>query len=365
MTQARSAVLRSTDGPYSQETVTVEDPRPGEVLVRVVAAGMCHTDQFGRSGLLGDAFLPAILGHEGAGVVEEVGDGVTGVGPGDRVVLSFDACDGCVRARPTDCVEFELRNLGGSRADGTGSVRDARGEPVTSRWFGQSSFAEYAIATARNVVRVPDDLPLELAGPLGCGIQTGAGSVLNVMKPSPAQSVAVFGTGAVGLSAVMAAAAAGVREIVAVDLSAERRELALELGATRAVDGADPDVAGAVTAGGPGLDFSLDTTGVEGVMVAAVQVLRRPGLAVLVGAGLEMLTVHPAFLAGKTVTYVYEGGSLPQVFVPQLVDLWRRGRFPFDRLVRTYPLADIDVAEADAAAGKAVKPVLLMPAAGP
>ena len=364
MTEALAAVLRSTDGPYSLEPVTVDDPGPGEVLVRVVAAGMCHTDQFGRSGLLGDAFLPAILGHEGAGVVEEVGAGVTGVAPGDRVVLTFDscgACEGCLRGTPTACTEFEQRNLGGRRADGSGSVRDASGAPLTSRWFGQSSFASHAIATARNVVRVPDDVPLEIAGPLGCGVQTGAGSVLNVMRPSPSQSVAVFGTGAVGLSAVMAAAAAGAREIVAVDLSEERRKLALELGATRAVDGADPDVAAAVTAGGPGADFSLDTTGLAQVMVTAVQVLQRPGLAVLVGAGLDMLTVHPAFLAGKTVTYVYEGGALPQVFVPQLVDLWRLGRFPFDRLVRSYPLAEIDTAEADAAAARAVKPVLLMP----
>jgi aryl-alcohol dehydrogenase len=368
MRQARGAVLRSTDGAYAQETVTVRDPRPGEVLVRVEAAGMCHTDTFGRSGLLGEDFLPAVLGHEGAGVVEEVGAGVTGVAPGDRVVLTFDscgACEGCLRGAPASCAEFERRNLAGRAPDGGGSLTDAGGAELTSRWFGQSSFAEYAVATARNVVPVAGDLPPELAAPLGCGVQTGAGAVLNVMRPSPAQSVAVFGAGAVGLSAVMAAAAAGAREVVAVDVVPARLELALELGATRVVDGADPDVAAAVTAGGPGADFSLDTTGRAEVMVAAVQVLRRPGLAVLVGAGLDVLTVHPALLAGKTVTYVYEGAALPRVFVPQLVDLWRAGRFPFDRLVRTYPLAGIDRAEADAAAGLTVKPVLLMPHAAP
>jgi len=358
-----AAVLRATDAAYSIESVEIGPPRPGEVLVRVVGAGLCATDHFGRSGLLGDQFLPAILGHEGSGVVEAVGDGVTGVAPGDHVVLTFDSCgtcEACVGGVPTCCAAFEALNLGGRRPDGSGSARDAAGVELTSRWFGQSSFAGHAIATARNVVKVDAEAPLELLGPLGCGVQTGAGSVLNVMRPSPTQSVAVFGTGAVGLSAVMAAALCGAREIVAVDVDASRRELALELGATRAVDGADPDLVAAVSAG-RGVDFTLDTTALGPVMANAILALRRPGLAVLVGAGLDMLTLHPVALAGRSVTYVYEGGGVPQAFIPRLVDLWRRGRFPFDRLVRTYPLAEIDTAEADAHAGRTVKPVLLMP----
>jgi aryl-alcohol dehydrogenase len=360
-----AAVLRATDAAYSIESVEVGPPRLGEVLVRVVGAGMCATDHFGRSGLLGDTFLPAILGHEGAGVVEAVGAGVTGVVPGDHVVLTFDscgACDACTVGTPTSCTAFEALNLGGRRPDGSGSARDAAGVELTSRWFGQSSLAGHAIATARNVVKVDAEAPLELLGPLGCGVQTGAGAVLNVMRPSPTQSLAVFGTGAVGLSAVMAAALCGVRDIVAVDVDASRRELALELGATRAVDGADPDLVAAVSAG-DGVDFTLDTTALGPVMANAVLALRRPGLAVLVGAGLDMLSLHPAALAGRSVTYVYEGGGVPQVFIPRLVDLWRRGSFPFDRLVRTYPLAEIDTAEADAHAGRTVKPVLLMPGA--
>jgi aryl-alcohol dehydrogenase len=355
-----AAVLRATDAAYSIETVEVGPPRRGEVLVRVVGAGMCATDHFGRSGLLGDAFLPAILGHEGAGVVEAVGDGVTGVAPGDHVVLTFDscgACEACAGGTPTCCASFEALNLGGRRPDGSASARDATGAELTSRWFGQSSLAGHAVATARNVVKVDAEAPLELLGPLGCGVQTGAGAVLNVMRPSPTQSVAVFGTGAVGLSAVLAAALCGVRDVVAVDVDESRRELALELGATRAVDGADPDVVAAVGA----VDFTLDTTALGPVMANAVLALRRPGLAVLVGAGLEMLTLHPSALAGRSVTYVYEGGGVPQVFIPRLVELWRAGRFPFDRLVRTYPLAEIDTAEADAHAGRTVKPVILLP----
>jgi aryl-alcohol dehydrogenase len=334
------------------------------VLVRIVGAGMCHTDDFGRSGLLGEAFLPAVLGHEGSGVVVTTGPGVTSVAPGDHVVLTFDSCghcDPCLAGNPSNCVSFELANLSGRRPDGSAAMRDAEGVALTSRWFGQSCFGQFALATERNVVKVDPQIPLELLGPLGCGIQTGAGVVLNVMRPGPGQSLAVFGTGAVGLAAIMAAKLCGVSDIVAVDINPARRELALELGATRTIDGAREDLVSEIHAGGPGVDFSLDTTGLGPVMANAVSALRRPGSAVLVGAGLEMLTVHPAFLAGKSVTYVYEGASMPQLFIPRLIALWQSGVFPFDRLVRTYPLSEIDTAEADVKSGATVKPVLLMP----
>nr|WP_232542127.1 NAD(P)-dependent alcohol dehydrogenase [Nocardia bovistercoris] len=333
-------------------------------MVRIVATGFCHTDLVGRSGLLGEHFLPAVLGHEGAGIVEKVGVGVTSVAPGDHVVLSFDSCGVCASChagRPTDCEAFEARNLLGLTPDGRRTARDAAGAPITNRWFGQSSFGQYALATERNLVKVRDDVPLEKLGPLGCGVQTGAGSVLNVMRLGAGQSLAVFGAGAVGLSAIMAAKLCGAGEIVAVDLNSDRRDLALELGATRAVDGSDGDVVAAVRGDSGGLDFSFDTTGVAAVMANAVRVLRRPGACVLVGSGLEMLTVHPSELTGKTVTFSYEGGAVPQNFIPRLIDLWQRGLFPFDRLIDTYELADISRAEVDAAAGVTVKPVIVMP----
>ncbi len=363
MTQSRSAVLRDVAAPYSIETVTVADPGPGEALVRVAAAGMCHTDQLGRSGLLGETFLPAVLGHEGSGIVEAVGPRVTSVAPGDHVVLTFDSCGtcaSCISGAPSNCEQFELRNLTGGRVDGSGCVTDAAGAPVTSRWFGQSSFGEFTLATERNMVKVDKDIPLELLGPLGCGLQTGAGAVLNTARLAPGQSIAVFGAGAVGMAAIMAAKASGAGEIIAVDLNPARRELALELGATRAVDGADPALAAEIRGSGTGVDVSFDTTSVSAVMSTAIEVLARPGLCVLVGGGLDMLTLHPAFLAGKTLTYVYEGGAIPQLFIPRLLGLWRRGMFPFDRLITRYPLEDIGKAEADAHAGTAIKPVLLM-----
>jgi len=362
MMRSRSAVLRGTQDPFTIEPVELEEPRAGEVLVRIAGCGLCHTDEMARTGLLGETFLPAVLGHEGSGVVERVGPDVTGVAAGDHVVLSFDscgACPACRSARPTLCAGFELHNLAGRRSDGSGAATDASGAPLTSRWFGQSSFGEYAVAAARSLVKVGPGLPLELLGPLGCGLQTGAGTVLNVLRPGPGQSIAIFGAGAVGLSAVMAARACGASDVVAVDLNPERRKLALELGATRVVDGAEPALAAAVKGDGPGLDFSFDSTAVAAVMVTAIEVLRRPGTAALVGAGLDLLTVHPAFLAGKTVTYVYEGGGLPQVFIPGLIDLWRRGAFPFDRLIRRYPLKQINEAEADVRAGRTVKAVLI------
>jgi aryl-alcohol dehydrogenase len=211
------------------------------------------------------------------------------------------------------------------------------------------------------MVKVAGDLPLDQLGPLGCGVQTGAGAVLNQMRLAAGQSLAVFGAGAVGLSAVMAARLAGASEIAVVDINPARLELAARLGATRVVDGRDGDVAKAVTGGGGGLDFSFDTTGVAAVMDQAIAVLTRPGTCVLVGAGMDSVTVHPSALAGKIVTYCYEGAAVPQLFIPKLIGLWQQGLFPFDQLIRTYPLDEINQAEADAVSGATVKPVILMP----
>jgi aryl-alcohol dehydrogenase len=357
-------VLRDPARPYTIESVDVAVPENDEVLVRVVATGMCHTDLFGRGELLGPAFLPAVLGHEGAGVVEQVGSAVAGLAPGDHVVLTFDSCGACAQclaAEPAYCTDFEARNLSGTGIASRVTAHDANGAPLTSRWFGQSSFAQYVIATSRNTIRVDPEAPVELLGPLGCGIQTGAGAVLNEMRLRAGDTLAVFGTGAVGLAAILAARMGGAAEIVAVDVNADRRALALELGATRAVDGADPDLVAAVRGSMPGLDFTLDTTARGDVMAAAVRALSRRGSCVLVGAGTAPLTIAPGELAGRHLTYVYEGSATPRLFIPRLIAQWRRGAFPFDRLITTYPLEEINAAEQDAVSGKTVKPVLIMP----
>lgn len=362
MPTTRAAVLRSPDVQHVIEEVTLADLRRDEVLVRIAGAGMCHTDLLPRDPVLGASFTPMVLGHEGSGVVTAVGSAVTGVRPGDNVVLSFASCGSCrecLQGAPAYCEDFDARNFSGRYPDGSTSATDGRGQPVPNRWFGQSSFAQYAIAAERHVVVVDQDLPLELLGPLGCGIQTGAGAVLNEMRLAPGQSIAIFGAGAVGLAAVMAAKLAGASDIVVVDLNESRLDTAMELGASRTVVGGKEDVVEQVVGAGRGMDFSFETTAVEKVISDAIAVLARRGSAVMVGAGTGLLTVPPTQLIGRKVTFVLEGSAVPRVFVPQLIRFWQEGRFPFDKLIRTYPLADINAAEADSLSGKTIKPVLI------
>jgi aryl-alcohol dehydrogenase len=358
-----AAVLRDPSGPYTLEPVDVIDPAPGQVLVRITAAGHCHTDLLPRAGIL-PIPMPVIAGHEGAGIVEAVGPGVSTLQPGDHVVLSFASCGTCpmcVAGHPASCDLFAPLNLFGAALDGSVTVTDGTGATIASRWFGQSSFAGLAIATERNAVKVDADLPLELMAPLGCGLQTGAGTVLNVLRPQAGDSIAVFGTGAVGSAAIMAAKAAGCTTIVGIDLHAHRLELARELGATHVVDGRADDVAAQVIAAtGRGVQHAVDTTGVKAVVDNAVASLAVRGTLALVGVGQPDLAVAGSALAmGKAVVGVIEGDADPKAFIPLLARLWRAGQFPIERLVRTYSLSAINEAEAAAAAGIVVKPVLI------
>lgn len=362
--QTTAALLREPTAKYSIEQVTLADPGPGQVLVRIVAVGHCHTDLLARTGML-QTPMPMIAGHEGAGVVQAIGEGVSSLAPGDHVVLSFGscgACPPCLTGTPASCDLFAPLNLFGATLDGSVTVTDAGGAAVSARWFGQSSFAMHALATERNAVKIDADLPLELMAPLGCGLQTGAGTVLNVLKPTAGDSIAVFGTGAVGSAAIMAAAAAGCTTIVAIDLHPHRLELAKSLGATHVVDGRADDVAAQVIAAtGRGVDHAVDTTGVNAVCAAAIGALTSRGTLALVGVAQPDLVIPGIALAmGKRVVGIIEGDSDPQTFIPQLAKLWRDGKFPIERLVQTFPFAEIDHAEAEAAAGRVVKPVLLM-----
>jgi aryl-alcohol dehydrogenase len=333
------------------------------VLVRIAGAGICHTDVLPRVAGIGLP-LPMVCGHEGSGTVEAVGAGVTTVAPGDHVVLSFDSCGTCRNCRtghPAYCATFMARNLSGYRVDGTSPLAGADGEAVAGSWFAQSSFATHSLAKERNVVRVDDDLPIELLGPLGCGLQTGAGSILIAMTVRPGTSVAVFGTGAVGLAAVMAAKVAGATRIIGVDLNETRLDLARELGATHTYNGADPGLAEQlIRLTGDGVQYAFDTTGVPAVILTAITALRQTGLCGLVGVQTAPLTIENNLLAaGRNVMGILEGDAVPQVFIPQLIELWRQGRFPFDRLVQTFPFSEIDRAEHASLAGEVVKPVLL------
>jgi len=357
-----AAVLRSADQPYSIETIELPDIADDEVLVRIVSAGICHTDSILRNAAA--MLLPIIPGHEGAGVVEAVGAGVTSISPGDHVVLSFDSCGQCRNCADhlnPYCDQFAMKNFVGSKLDGSPPATDLDGKAVASRWFGQSSFATYAIASEQNTVVVDPDADLRLLGPLGCGIQTGAGSVLIALDVQPGESIAVYGTGGVGMAAIMAARVAEAATIIAVDRHQHRLDLAVELGATHTVLAADGvDVAGAVVAAsGGGTDYAFDTTGVPAVVTAAVAGLRATGVCGLVGAGGDQLVFDPNALFGKTVVGIFEGNADPQQFIPRMIELWQDGRFPFDRLIETYALSQIDEAEQASLDGSVIKPVLL------
>jgi aryl-alcohol dehydrogenase len=312
-----------------------------------------------------------VLGHEGAGVVEAVGGTVSSVGPGDHVVLSYQACGHCrlcLRGRYSYCERGFEANFGGARLDGSNGLRHVGAGPdVHGHFFGQSSFATHSLATERNVVKVPRDVPLELLGPLGCGLQTGAGAVLNSLKVPAGASVAVFGSGAVGLAAIMAAGVASAHPIVAVDINPKRLELARELGATHVLDPRDVDLRDALAAIIPGgLDFVLEITALPEMLKTAVDVLAPLGIAALIGGapqGTEAPIDMSNLLFGRTVRGIVQGDSIPQLFVPQLIELYRAGDFPFDRLVRFYEFEEINQAVADTRSGATVKPILRVSAA--
>ncbi|HTJ70963.1 MAG TPA: zinc-binding dehydrogenase [Actinospica sp.] len=361
--EATAAVLRSGGGAYSVEQVELAEPGEGEVLVKITGAGLCHTDLVARSELFAAA-LPIVVGHEGAGVVEQVGPGVHDVSVGDHVVLSFDSCRRCVNCRdghPAYCETFTARNMTGRRLDGSTPMRAADGGPVAAHWFAQSSLASRVVASAAAAVVVDASLPLEKLGPLGCGVQTGAGAVLRALKVPAGATIAIFGVGTVGLSAVMAAKVAGAARIIAVDLLPERLQLAREFGATDTLPGDAADLADRIRElSDGGVRYALDTTGVPAVISAGIAALRTTGTMGLVGLQSGVLELDGLALGiGKTLVGIVEGDSAPREFIPQLISLWQQGRFPFDRLVSTYPLGSVNDAERDMLAGKAVKPVLL------
>jgi aryl-alcohol dehydrogenase len=365
MLTTRAAVVEAPGAPFDVQEVVLDDVRAGEVLVRMVAAGLCHTDLGVQHGGIPYA-LPGILGHEGAGVVVEVGPGVTRVVPGDQVLLTYTSCGRCPNCRaghPAHCVTWVPDNLiSGVRADGSHTVsRGGRG--IGGRFFGQSSFAEHAIADERSVVKVGPDAPLDVLAPLGCGVQTGVGAVWNILGPQPGATLAVFGAGAVGLSAVMAAALFPLAAVVAVDRVAERLDLARELGATHTINTDTDDVTKAVAdiTDGQGFTHSMDTTAVPALLRAAVDALGVGGRCAVVGAppaGTEVSFEVQSLLPGKQIVGVTLGDGEPETLLPRIAKLYREGLFPLDRLVRRYRLEDLDAAATDMHLGETIKPVV-------
>ena len=368
--KSTAAVAHSLRSPFVVEDVELPDLQATEVLVRIVGVGICHTDIASRDGQLPAPF-PTILGHEGAGVVERVADQVRKVAPGDHVVLAPDSdgtCEQCASGEPTYCERFLDLNFQAGANARTAQLGDGRRASI--KYFGQSSFAHYAVASARGVVKVRKDLPLKLLGPLGCGIQTGAGTVMNGLRPQPGSSIAVLGAGAVGMSAILGSVVSGCATIIAVDRNDSKLELARGLGATHAINTTrTPDLGNAIRAVVPrGVNVVVDAAGVDTLIGMALTGLARRGTLGLVAvppSAERKLDVPWAsvLLQGQSVRGFMEGNSIPDIFIPRLVDLYAQGRFPFDKFVRFYPFREINRAVEDQRNGIAIKSILEVAAA--
>ncbi len=361
----QAAVVEKLGAPYKLEDLVLRDLRHDEVLIKIVATGMCHTDMVAQTDASYNIPYPVVLGHEGAGVVDRVGSTVEKVKPGDHVVLTFMSCGHChpcLKGAPTYCANLFPLNFGCARADGSVATSDGDRD-ISDHFFGQSSFGTFAIANQRNVIKVPKEAPLELLGPLGCGIQTGAGAVMNALKIGPGSSFAVFGAGAVGISAIMAARIVGATTIIAVDINDSRLELAKELGATHVINGKNKDAVKevqAITNGGA--DFTLEATGLPALLRQAIDAAGIQGTCGIVGAaplGEEAkFDINNVMVPGKKIQGIIEGDSVPDIFIPSLIEHFMQGQFPFDRLTKFYSLDQINQAAEDSKSGVTVKPII-------
>lgn len=364
--KVKAAVVNKVNGPYEFEELELQEIQHDEVIVKVVASGICHSDEALR---VGDAEypLPVVLGHEGAGIIEKIGASVKGFKVGDQVVMAYNSCGSCPSCRtghPSSCVEWTVLNMSGGRADGSPVFKKADGSAV-SNFFTQSSFATHTITNVHNLIKVEADADLRLVGPLGCGFLTGAGTVVNGLKPSVGESIVVFGTGAVGLGALMTAKIEGCGKIIAVDIHDSRLDIAKELGATHTINSKTEDLAARISeiTDGAGANYSIDTTGVSAVMKASLDVLGIQGIAAPVAVtpnSIEMNTFMDLVLLNKTIKGVLMGDSIPQLAIPKLIEFHKQGQFAFDKLVQFYKFDEINEASADSTSGKTIKPIVII-----
>ncbi|MCQ4122331.1 NAD(P)-dependent alcohol dehydrogenase [Rhodococcus tibetensis] len=365
-TTVTAAVAPGTGQPLTIQQLQLDDLRPDEVRVHMVATGICHTDAIVRDGIYPTP-LPAVLGHEGAGIVEAVGSAIITVAPGDHVVLSAAYCGHCKNCRAglvAYCENLMAEDFGGRRRDGSTSLSSETG-PISSHFFGQSAFATRANVVETSIIKVDPTVPLAALAPLGCGLQTGAGAVFNELRPEAGTSLVVFGVGAVGSAAIMAARVAGCTTVIGVDLHDSRLHLAEQIGATHTINPATTDVVAEIAkiTRGEGVNYALDTTAVPTVLRQAAAALSIRGTLALVGAakpGTDVsFEIGSSLVKGWTFKTIIQGSAVPQVFIPRLVKLWQQGRFPFDKLIQTYALDDINTAFADSESGKIIKPVIV------
>ena len=362
----KAAVVEKQGDPFKiRDDVELAPMGDQDVQVHMVATGICHSDEALR---VGDAVIgyPVILGHEGSGIVEKVGKEVTQVKPGDHVVMSFyscGVCDNCLRGIPTQCRNYAHNNLSGTRPDGS-SHFTINGKHVADM-FDQSSFTTTTVVRERNIVKVPKNLDLRTLGPLGCGYVTGSGTVFNTLKPKPGDTIAVFGTGAVGMAAMMAGKISGCTKVIAIDIVPERLALAKELGATDIINSKDTDAVKAVKdlTGGFGVDWAVDTTGVKSVMENSIKVLAQGGTTATIAVTahhIDVDTWNDLCTSDKKIVGVNMGDAIPQIDVPRLIKFSEMGLFDYKKTEKFYPFEKINEANADSRSGKTIKPVLII-----
>jgi alcohol dehydrogenase len=354
------------DGPLVVEEVDLDGPGPGELLVRITAAGLCHSD---LSAITGDRprTMPAVIGHEAAGVVEDMGPDVDGLAVGDQVVMVFVAscgqCAFCAAGRPNLCQSSWSARTAGTLQ--TGSRRLSIGGRSLHHYSGISAFAERAVVVPSSVVRIDPDVPPEVAAIFGCAVITGVGAVVNTARVPAGASVAVVGLGGVGLSALLGSVAVGAGRIVAVDTNPAKLELARTLGATDVFDATDPSCAAAIVdALDGGVEFAFEMAGAAAAVELACAVTRRGGTTVAAGLSKpsERLSLQLSAMVAdeKVLRGSYMGSCVPRRDIPRYVELYRQGRLPVDRLrSATLALDEINAGFTRLAAGKAVRDVVV------
>ncbi|MGY3749870.1 NAD(P)-dependent alcohol dehydrogenase [Vagococcus acidifermentans] len=363
----KAAVVKAPGDDYRIETVELQELQDTDILVKIVASGICRSDYSERNGAV--VPFPNILGHEGSGIVEKIGRSVTTVQPGDHVILSYGYCDKCKKCNeghPSSCYHWMDINNSGVNPRGEHVFKDEDGKEINN-FFNQSAFATYSITNEANIVKVDKDIDLRILGPLGCGLGTGSGVVMEVLNPKPGSSMAIFGTGAVGFAALMAAKIVGCSTIIALDINAERLNKAKELGATHVINSQEHsetlvDEIKELT-GGVGVDYAIDTSGVIPVMQQALAVVSNGGTFVPLAVTKKEFEVNTFFnlvFGNKKMVGCLIGDTIPKYHLPRLIDFYKKGQFPFDQFIKFYDFEDIVQAEADSVSGKTLKSVLIM-----
>ena len=360
-----AVVDQKGDSFHIRDDVELAPMQADDLQIHMVATGICHSDEALRKG---DAEIgyPIVLGHEGSGIVEKVGPEVKNFKPGDHVVLSFYGCGNCVnclKGVPTQCLNYAANNLSGVRPDGSAHFTE-NGHDVADM-FDQSSFTTTTVVRERNAVKVPKDLDLRKLGPLGCGYVTGSGTVLNTLKPKPGDTIAVFGTGAVGLAAMMAGKISGCTTVIAVDVVDSRLALAKELGATDTINSKTENAVDAIKklTDGHGVDWAVDTTGVKSVMEDSIQALAQGGTTATIAVTphhIDLDTWNDLCVSDRKVVGVNMGDAVPQIDIPRLIKFYQEGMFDFDKTEKFYKFDQINEANADSGSGKTIKPVLVI-----